>query len=58
VAANRICPVLAIVTLPGCTLTTTWGKTVTLAEALGVVIAGLVAVMVTGSGDGTPAGAT
>jgi hypothetical protein len=50
--------VLAIVTLPGCTLTTTWGKTVTLAEALGVVIAGLFAVIVTGSGDGTPAGAT
>jgi hypothetical protein len=39
-------------------LTTLWGRIVMLAEALGVPKAWLVAVMVTGFGDGNPAGAT
>jgi hypothetical protein len=57
VAVNRCRPPPAIVALPGRTLTTTCGRIVMLAETLALPLAWLVAVIETGLGDGTPAGA-
>ena len=56
VAVKRCWPLLASEALPGNTLTTMCGRMVTLAEALRLLSAWLVAVTVTGLGDGTPAG--
>jgi hypothetical protein len=56
VAVKRCWPLLASEALPGNTLTTMCGRMVTVAEALCVLSAWLVAVTVTGLGDGTPAG--
>jgi hypothetical protein len=57
VAAKRCCPLLDSEALPGNTLTTMCGRIVTLAEDVWLVSAWLVAVSLTGLGDGTPAGA-
>lgn len=56
-AVNRNWPPLAIVALPGKTLTRIWGRIVTLEELLFVESAWLVAVTVTGLGEGRPDGA-
>ena len=57
VAAKRSRPEVAIVALPGATLTETCGRMVTFVKPLSAPGTWLVAVMVTGFGDGTPAGA-
>jgi hypothetical protein len=56
VAVNR-CWQPDIVALPGVMPTTICGNMVTLADALAVLSAWLVAVTVTGFGEGTPEGA-
>ena len=56
-AVNRCWPPFDIAALPGSTLTVICGRMVTLADALLLLSAWLVAVTVTGLGDGTPAGA-
>ena len=57
-AVKRASSSSAIAIFAGCTLTTTCGRIVTLADALAAPGAWLTAVRVTGFGNGTPAGAT
>ena len=56
-AVNCSCPEIATTASSGCTLTSMWARIVTLAVALWIPPAWLVAVMRTGLGDGNPAGA-
>ena len=56
-AANCSFPVIAIVALAGCTVTPMCARIVTLAEALMAPSAALVAVRMTGLGEGNAAGA-
>jgi hypothetical protein len=57
IAVNWNFPAIAITAFPGCTVTPMWARIVTLAEPLSPPPAWLVAVMMTGLGDGNPEGA-